>query len=123
VLLLHLLAEQRIEEAIRDGDFDDLPGTGKPLELDDDRMVPEESRVAYRMLKNAGFVPPELETRREIADVRRLLASVTDEDERNRAHARLAVLEAALEARGRGGVLRREGAYRARLLARFAGKP
>lgn len=119
MLLLHLLAEQRIEEAMRDGEFDGLPGAGKPLELDDDRLVPEESRVAYRLLKNAGFVPPELETRKEIADLHRLLTSISDDGERDRAHARLAVLEAALEARGRGGALRREGAYRARLLARL----
>src|SRR3954464_686180 len=105
---------------MRDGEFDGLPGAGKPLELDDDRLVPEESRVAYRLLKNAGFVPPELETRKEIADLHRLIATITDDGERDRAHARLAVLEAALEARGRGGALRRETAYRACLLARFS---
>jgi len=122
MLLLHLLAEQRIEEAMRDGQFDNLPGAGKPLDLDDDRMVAEESRVAYRLLKNAGFVPPELETRKEIADLHRLLSTVTDEAEQQRAQRRLAVLQALLEAKGRGGVLRREGAYRARLLARFSGR-
>ena len=134
--MLHLLAEQRIEEAMRDGAFDDLPGAGKPLELADDRLVPEESRAAYRLLKNAGFVPPELETRREMADLQRLLATVSEDEtpngrdahrdllrdkaERERAYARLAVLQAMLEAKGRGGVLRREGAYRARVLARFS---
>lgn len=117
--LFYQLAEQRIEEAIRDGAFVNLPGAGKPLALDDDRMVPEESRVAYRILKNAGFVPPELEERKEIADLRHLLASVTDEGERTRAHARLALLEAMLDAKGRGGALRRETGYRARLLARW----
>ena len=119
MLLLNVLAEQRIEEAMRGGEFDNLPGAGKPLELDDDRMIPEESRVAYRLLKNAGFVPPELETRKEIADLHRLLATVTDEQEQQRAQRRLAVLQAALEARGRGGLLRQSG-YRARLLARLS---
>jgi len=123
MLMLHLLAEQRIEEAIREGAFDDLPGTGRPLELDDDRLVPQEARVAYRILKNAGFVPPELETRKEIADLNRLLATVTDDGERDRAHARLALLQAMLDAKGRGGgVLRRESGYRARILARFGKK-
>ena len=60
-----LVVEERIREAIRAGAFDDLPGAGKPLVLDDDRMVPEDVRMAYRILKNAGFVPPELETRKE----------------------------------------------------------
>ena len=118
MLLLNMLAEQRIEEAMRDGAFDNLPGEGKPLALDDDLLVPEAARVAYRVLKNAGFVPPELETRREIADLHRLIASETaDEEQQRRAYARLAVLQAALEAKGRGALLR--GEYRIRLLARF----
>ena len=118
--LFLLLAEQRIEEAMRDGAFDNLPGAGKPLSLDDDSMVPEESRVAYRILKNAGFIPPELEDHKEIADLRHLLATVTDEGERTRAHARLALLESMLDAKGRGSALRREPGYRARLLARWS---
>lgn len=122
MLLLHLLAEQKIEEAMRDGAFDDLPGQGKPLDLDDDRLVPEDARVAYRILKNAGFVPPELEQRKEIADLRRLMATVMDDGERERATVRLAMLEAALEARGRGGSLRREPGYRTRLLERLSRK-
>ena len=60
--MLEFIAEQRIAEAIENGDFDNLPGAGKPLELDDDSLVPEELRLAYRILKNAGFVPPEIET-------------------------------------------------------------
>ena len=119
MLLLNTLAEQRIEDAMRDGAFDNLPGAGKPLALDDDLLVPEEARVAYRVLKNAGLVPPELETRREIADLHRLVASATaHEEQRRRAHARLAVLQSALEAERRGALLR--GEYRMRLLARLA---
>ena len=60
--MLDFIAEQRIAEAIANGDFDDLPGCGKPLELDDDSLLPEELRLAYRILKNAGFVPPEIES-------------------------------------------------------------
>lgn len=59
--MLDFIAERKIAEAIANGDFDDLPGSGKPLELDDDSLVPEELRLAYRILKNAGFVPPEIE--------------------------------------------------------------
>ena len=58
--MLDFIAEQKIAEAIENGDFDDLPGAGKPLELDDDSLVPEDLRLAYRILKNAGFVPPEV---------------------------------------------------------------
>ena len=61
------IAEERIAEAIRRGDFDNLPGAGKPLEFDDDLLVPIEIRVANRILKNAGFVPPEVTERTEIS--------------------------------------------------------
>ncbi|HEY7527996.1 MAG TPA: DnaJ family domain-containing protein, partial [Candidatus Deferrimicrobiaceae bacterium] len=63
---LALLAESKIREAMERGEFDRLPGAGKPLSLDDDSMVPHELRVAYRILKNAGCLPPELELRKEI---------------------------------------------------------
>jgi hypothetical protein len=101
MLLLDLIVEQRIEAAIAAGEFDDLPGAGKPLDLDDDRLVPEELRVAHRILKNAGFLPPAIETRREIAGVESLLRLATDDESRRRAIARLALLEAKLEAEGR----------------------
>jgi hypothetical protein len=66
MLVLEWIAEQRITEAAERGEFDDLPGAGQPLDLDDDPLVPGELRLAYRILKNAGFVPPELEAQREI---------------------------------------------------------
>jgi len=110
---LDRLVEQRIEAAVAAGEFDDLPGAGRPLQLDDDRLVPEEIRIAYRMLKNAGFVPPELETRTQIASVQALLKHATDDTERTRAVSRLALLEAKLELEGR--TLPR-GAYRDRII-------
>ena len=67
MLALEFLAQRKIEEAIARGEFDDLPGAGRPLELDDDPLVPEELRVAYRILKNAGYVPPEVQALNEIA--------------------------------------------------------
>jgi len=67
------IAEKKIAEAIARGELDDLPGSGKPLELDDDANVPEDLRVAYRILKNAGFVPPEVDSLREIGQLERLV--------------------------------------------------
>ena len=64
--LIQKLAEEKIRTAIDRGDLDDLPGHGKPLELDDNTTVPEELRAAYRLLKNSGYLPPELELRKEI---------------------------------------------------------
>lgn len=46
------IIEERIRGAVLRGDFEDLPGEGKPLELDDDMLVPVELRVANRVLKN-----------------------------------------------------------------------
>ena len=83
------IAERRILQAIARGELDGLPGAGKPLALDDDAMVPEETRVAYRILKNAGFVP----------------AGILDASGRARTLARLAVLRARLfEKRTRVGL-------------------
>jgi hypothetical protein len=55
MLLFELLAEQKIAAAISRGELDDLPGAGKPRELDDDALVPEDMRLACRILKNAGY--------------------------------------------------------------------
>jgi hypothetical protein len=73
--MFEAIAEKKIAEAIARGEFNDLPGAGKPLELDDDANVPEDLRVAYRILKNAGFVPPEVESLREVGDLERLVAA------------------------------------------------
>jgi hypothetical protein len=61
--MLDFLVEQKLAEAVSRGELDNLPGAGRPLDLDDDKLVPEELRVAYRILKNAGCVPPEVEAR------------------------------------------------------------
>lgn len=65
--VIQSIAERRIEESMAKGDFDDLPGRGRPLELEDDSHVPPELRMAYKVLRNAGCVPPELAERKETA--------------------------------------------------------
>lgn len=78
------IAEERIREAMNRGEFDNLPGAGKPLSLEDDSLVPPELRVAYKVLKNAGCIPPELELRKEIITLKSLLAAIEDDGERRR---------------------------------------
>ncbi len=82
MLSLHLVAERKIREAIERGEFDNLEGHGKPLRLEDDSAVPEDLRLAYKILKNAGCLPPELELKREIHQMEELLAAMEDEQER-----------------------------------------
>jgi hypothetical protein len=78
------LAESRIREAMERGDFDDLPGMGRPLCLEEDDFVPEEMRMAYKILKNAGYIPPEVELRRDIAAVESALAAEEDDAARRK---------------------------------------
>lgn len=55
--LLDQWAERHILDAQTKGEFDNLPGSGEPLTLDDDSHVPAELRAGYRLLKNAGCLP------------------------------------------------------------------
>jgi hypothetical protein len=81
--VLATIAERKIREAMERGEFDDLPGAGKPLVMEEDLAgVPAELRMAYKILKNAGFVPPEVELRREIMSLRELVSTMEDDDER-----------------------------------------
>ncbi len=79
--LIDKLADKHITDAIAKGEFENLPGAGKPLALDDDSTVPEALRAGYRLLKNAGFLPPEMKLRKDIASVEQLLAEASDSDE------------------------------------------
>ncbi|MGF6856511.1 DnaJ family domain-containing protein [Paraburkholderia sp. CI3] len=107
--LLDALVEQRIAAAAARGEFDDLPGAGAPLALDDDALVPEEVRVANRILKNAGFVPPAVEQLRALRDLQTELNAVSDQPTRCRLQARMLALDMALESlRGGPMVLPRE---------------
>jgi hypothetical protein len=77
------LAEERIAEAIGHGELDDLPGAGKPLPPDDDALVPEELRAGFRLLKNAGYLPPGLQLRKEIGSVEALIVQARSLEERD----------------------------------------
>jgi hypothetical protein len=76
------IAEERILEAQRAGAFDDLPGKGKPLELEDLSWVPEDLRIGYLVLKNAHVLPPEAELLKDIHTLEDLLKHVEDEGQR-----------------------------------------
>lgn len=79
---LHKIAERRILEALEKGEFNNLEGKGKPLNIDDDIWIPEDLRIAYRILKNAGCTPPELELRNEVVNLCSLMNTIDDDKER-----------------------------------------
>lgn len=99
--LLDQWAERHIADAQRKGEFENLPGQGEPLVLDDDACVPEELRSGYRLLKNAGCLPPELEQRKEALALSDLLKGIRREDDSyQELSRRLALMELKLRQAG-----------------------
>jgi len=84
--MFDLLAERKIEEALANG------------ELDDDSLIPEDLRAAYRILKNAGYVPPEVHHLREIAALEQLvLQGCSHAETQGKALKKLALLRTSIE--------------------------
>jgi hypothetical protein len=73
------IVEALIREAQERGEFDSLPGKGKPIDLDEYFQMPEDVRMAHSLLKNAGITSPEIQLLKEIAELRQLLTSLVDE--------------------------------------------
>jgi hypothetical protein len=116
------LVESRIREAQDRGEFDRLPGAGRPLPDEDLAGVPHELRVAYRVLRNAGCLPPEVDALRDLDAAIVRIAADTPADgavDRPAAHRRLLALTLALEARGLGRAATALLEHRAALLHRL----
>jgi hypothetical protein len=120
VLWLEAIAEQKIREAVDRGEFADLPGQGRPLDLTGEPLVPEDLRVAYRILKNAGFLPPQIEAQNEIRDLEQLIRGMEAGPGRSQALRKLHLLNTKLSASRRSGNLRVEAEYYERLVKRFS---
>ena len=76
------LVEEMIKKAQERGEFDNLPGKGKPIDLSEYFEMPEDVRVAQSVLKNAGMKSHEVELLKEIAGLRQALAKVVSEKKR-----------------------------------------
>jgi hypothetical protein len=92
-----MIAEQRIRDAMDDGLFDDLPGKGKPLDLDDETSVPQDMKMAFKILKNADMLPPELELQQEVRDLQVLIAQCIDDGEARSLQKKLTLKQLKLE--------------------------
>jgi hypothetical protein len=82
--ILRMIAEEKIREAQRRGEFDNLPGKGKPLPPDDMVGVPEELRLSYKLLKNAGVLPEEMQLRKDMLTLGDLIAACHNDNERQK---------------------------------------
>lgn len=80
--IFELIAEQRIREAIERGEFDNLPGMGKPLPRDELDTISPDIRMAYKIMKNAGIIPEEVELRKDIYSLQQLINACCDDDKR-----------------------------------------
>jgi hypothetical protein len=76
---IRLIAERKISEAIQKGQLDIEEWRNRPLPMTNDSLVPEELRMAHKILKNAGYLPPEIEIKKEIQQIEDLLVNCDDE--------------------------------------------
>lgn len=76
---IRLIAERKISEAIQQGQLNIESWRNRPLPMTSDSMIPEELRMAYKVLKNGGYLPPEIETKKEIQQLEDLLSTCDDE--------------------------------------------
>ena len=117
------IAEKKIREAIDNGEFDNLPGKGKPLQLEDDRHIPQDIRLAHKILKNADCLPPELELRKEIFTIEEMLDGVRDTKEKYRQIKKLNYLIMKLNMSRRGSMdLEKHQVYYDRLVEKMGTK-
>jgi hypothetical protein len=72
--------EGAIQSAIERGEFDNLKGKGKPLDLNEYFDTPEEIRLGYTLLKNAGYVPEEVQLRNQIEELKTKLKQEKDQN-------------------------------------------
>ncbi len=98
------IVEERIRSAQKSGAFNNLSGCGKPLDLEQDENIPQDLRLAYKILKNADCLPPEIEAQKEIQRTEDLLANMKDTAERYRMLSKLNFLIMKVNSFRRGNI-------------------
>jgi hypothetical protein len=85
---MHLdrIVESKIKEAMERGEFDNLSGKGKPLGLTAYFDMPEDVRMAYSVLQNAGMLPREVVLLKEIAELKQIESALAEEKKRLDVH-------------------------------------
>ncbi len=96
---LTIIAEQRISQAIEEGTLRTDGWKGRPLPVDNDPFVPEDLKMAYKILKNSGYLPPEVEMRKEVQRLEELIATTEDAHQRVKQMKKLNVLLMKIDSR------------------------
>ncbi len=109
--IISIVAEEKIKKARDDGDLDDLPGAGKPLELEDLSRVPEDLRSSYIMLRNAGVLPEEVQLKKEMINLERLIGCCYRDSERENLQGKLNELQVRFNLLAEKRNLKREVRY------------
>jgi hypothetical protein len=122
---LYAIAERRIAQAIKDGTLNTESWKNKPLPLDKvDAFVPDDLKMAYKILKNSGFVPPEVETRKEVQRLEDLIAATEDEHLRLKQMKKLNVLMMKLDAqRSRPSSIQNDDGYYKKVVEKITTRP
>jgi hypothetical protein len=119
--ILAKIAEQKIRQAIERGDFDNLPCHGKPIVLEDLSGVPEPLRMGYKIMKNAGVLPPEMQMKKETATLQQMIHACEDDAEKKelqkKLNAKMMQFNILMERRGRTSAYKR---YEAKILRRLS---
>jgi len=114
------IVEERIRKAQRNGEFENLAGSGRPLTLEDDRHIAEDLRLSYKILKNADCLPPEVELKKEIERTEELLRGMQETAEKYRILKKLNFLIMKLNSRRNSSIeFEVPQRYSARLVDRF----
>ena len=109
---IRIIAERKISEAIEEGLLNIESWRNRPLPPSNDSLIPEDLRIAYKMLKNGGYLPPEIETKKEIQQLEDLIAATEDEHTRVKQIKKLNYLVMKLDAqRGGSTTLENQKAY------------
>jgi len=117
---LYQIAEQRIAKAIEDGTLKTDGWKNRPLPLDNDSFVPEDLKMAYKILKNGGYVPPEIEIRKEIHNLEDLIIKTEDSHQRVKQMKKLDVLMRKIDAmRSKTSSIEHDEAYYRKIVERI----
>jgi hypothetical protein len=78
------IVEAIIKDAMERGEFNNLPGKGKPIDLTEYFETPQEVRLAHSILKNAGMTSREVELLKEIAELKQVHAALLEEEKKEK---------------------------------------